>query len=146
MKFRKFLFLISIINYSSRNPFGLRFHKAIHELQKAPLSIAIKLKGIDLELLRDELKESAFEIEEKHMPLTMRQQKNLRRSLRLAKESEYEENFGNDSDEVSNVDRFWTSESEKIESASWKLDRKLGRFSLKRNKIQNYIAQIDKEC
>ena len=80
------------------------------------------------------------------MPLTMRQQKNLRRSLRLAKESEYEENFGNDSDEVSNVDRFWTSESEKIESASWKLDRKLGRFSLKRNKIQNYIAQIDKEC
>ena len=117
---------------------------AIHELQKAPLSIAIKLKGIDLELLRDELKESAFEIEEKHMPLTIRQQKNLKRSLRIAKETEYEDNFGNDSDDVN--DRFWTSESEKIESASWKLDRKLGRFSLKRNKIQNYIAQIDKDC
>ena len=127
-------------------PFFLCFHTAIQELQKAPLSIAIKLKGIDLESLRDELKESAFEIEEKHMPLTMRQQRNLERSLRRAKESEYEENFGNDSDDVIKEDRFWTSESEKLKSASWKLDRKLGRFSLKRNKIQNYIAQIDKDC
>ena len=116
------------------------------ELRKAPLSVAIKLRGINLEFLRDELKESAFEIEEKHMPLTMKQQQNLRRSLRIAKESEYEEGYGNDSDDVINEDRYWTSESEKLESSSWKLDRKLGRFSLKRNKIQNYIAQIDKDC
>ena len=64
----------------------------------------------------------------------------------LAKESEYEESHGQDNDDVINEDRFWTSESEQIENASWKLDRKLGRFSLKRNKIQNYIAQIDKDC
>lgn len=113
-------------------------------VKSAPLSIAIKLKGINLELLREELNESAFEIEEKHMPLTMRQQKNLRRDLRLAKSSEDEEGYRNDHDEVR--DEFWRSESEKIESASWKLDKKLGRFSLKRNRIQSYIAQIDKDC
>lgn len=63
-----------------------------------------------------------------------------------AKESEYEESYEKDNDDVIDEDRFWTSESEQIENASWKLDRKLGRYSLKRNKIQNYIAQIDKDC
>ena len=81
------------------------------------------------------------------MPITMRTQSALRGALRHAQQTEEDER-GYDSDEDEDIDdhQYWTAESERIENAKHRLDRRLGKLSTKRNKQQNYIAQIDKDC
>ena len=78
----------------------------------------------------------------------MRTQKQLRGALRRAKRTEEEESGHENVDEEQDIDddRYWTAESERIENAKNKLNRRLGKLSTKRNRQQNYIAQIDKDC
>ena len=68
----------------------------------------------------------------------------FKRKLRIAKSEEE----GEKNDSLADEDdfKYWRSESEKFENSTWKLDKKIGKLSLRRNKILNYISQIDKEC